>query len=551
MSKEPTESSGDSSSSADAGNRKRTRRRIPPLWLWLFVAVCLGGFAWFMRPERPDRLIGNSVSMGLGMLAFLVLAGWYVLRSGFSRRARWTPVFCLLILAAGFTALFRFEFLTGFGVPVFALRWSPQRVALVDVPSSSGEATSIQVDLSITSDTDFPGFLGPGQRLAVENVTLTRDWDAHPPKLVWRQPIGEGWSAFSVVNGFAVTMEQRGDTELVSCYDIDMGELLWWHGSEVRHADVMGGVGPRSTPTIHEGRVYAVGATGLFYCLDGASGEVIWEKDLVREFGSTPEKDIAAVAWGRAGSPLIVDQMVIVPAGGPSDENCVSLVAYDRIDGSEIWRGGERQIAYASPSLATLAGTRQILIVNQNFVTGHDLETGQRLWEHDWPGVSNGNANTSQAIGVLGDSVFVSKGYSEGAVLLRIAPQSDGTWTAEERWKNQTMKTRFTNVTIREGFVYGLDDGILECIELETGKRRWKRGRYGNGQLLQFGELLLVIGEFGELVLVEANPDRHVELGQFQAIEGKTWNNLCFSAPYLLVRNAEEAACYELTLAGE
>jgi outer membrane protein assembly factor BamB len=178
-------------------------------------------------------------------------------------------------------------------------------------------------------------------------------------------------------------------------------------------------------------------------------------------------------------------------------------------------------------------------------VSGHAVDTGQTLWQHPWPGQSSGRASASQAVPVGDDRVLVSKGYGGGAELFRVASNA-GKWSTERIWKQSVLKTKLTNVVVHQGHVYGLDDGILSCVELETGRRRWKRGRYGHGQMLLAGDVLLVLTESGELLMVDPIPERHQVLGRLPVLDGKTWNNLCLYGPYLLVRNAEEAACYEL-----
>jgi outer membrane protein assembly factor BamB len=205
------------------------------------------------------------------------------------------------------------------------------------------------------------------------------------------------------------------------------------------------------------------------------------------------------------------------------------------------------QIAYASPSLATLAGRRQITIVNESTVSGHDPVTGQLLWSHPWPGKSNGNASVSQAVAVGDDRVLLSKAYGEGAELLQLSEGTGGQLTVTTVWKSaRVLQTKFNNVVVHQENAFALSEGILECVDLATGRRRWKSGRYGHGQILGVGDLLLVMSEEGELNLVELNPERLVHLGSFQALSGKTWNNLCLYGKQLLVRNAEEAVCYEL-----
>jgi outer membrane protein assembly factor BamB len=260
-----------------------------------------------------------------------------------------------------------------------------------------------------------------------------------------------------------------------------------------------------------------------------------------------------AIAWGRSGSPLIVGDLVVVPAGGPSGGPFVSLVAYDRQTGREAWRGGETQISYSSPSLFTLGGVPTIVNVNESNVTGHDPKTGAVLWQEAWPGSSNTAANNSQAVRIDDTRLFLSKGYGGGCKLFAVTADADSEpreWQPRDIWTvPRNMQTKFSNVVRHNGSIYGLSEGILECIDEETGMRRWKKGRYGHGQILLVGDTILVLSETGELALVATNPDQYEELAKIQALEGKSWNNLAFSNPYLLVRNGQEAACYRMSLA--
>jgi outer membrane protein assembly factor BamB len=328
---------------------------------------------------------------------------------------------------------------------------------------------------------------------------------------------------------------------------VSSGKLVWKCVMAGRHEAPMGGVGPRSTPTIHQGRIYTIGGMGRLLCLDGRDGKVIWEKDLLAETGSDKGAEAQAVMWGRAGSPLVVADLglLVVPGGGRNGA-ATSLIAYDLTTGAARWRGGTSQISYVSPTLATLAGRRQVISVNEADVSGHDCESGAVLWQHTWPGSSSGNASCSQPHPLSGDRILLSKGYGEGAEMIRIG-ESNGRFTVETVWKNsRVLKTKFTNLTIAGEHAFGLSDGILECVRLDDGKSRWKKGRYGHGQVLGVGDLILVLAENGQLALVEADPQKHVELGRIDALQGKTWNSIALYGKLLLIRNAQEAACFEL-----
>ncbi len=528
---------------SEGPNEQRTGRIVPPLWYWLLVAILIAVNAWYRVPEPPDHAIANVIAMGSVAVAVMALLVWFTFFSRQSWIVRWTPPLMVVAAIAIFFAFYRLEGTFGGLVPIFVPRW---RHELAVAPS-----TGVKVPLNVTTDDDFPQFLGPNRDLAVDQISLARDWRARPPKLIWKHEIGTGHSAFSAVNGYAVTMEQRDEQELVTCYDLRTGVLQWSHAVHARHSQFLGGTGPRSTPTIYQGKVFALGATGILRCLDGTNGSLVWTKNVLEETGVTPEDDAKQVLWGHAGSPLIVENLVVVPGGGPSAGPKFSLLAFDRETGRRIWQAGDRQISYASPSLARLGGVRQIVIVNENNISGHNAATGAMLWEYAWPGSSNSSASTSQAIAVGDDRVLASKGYGEGSALFNVKHDGEtDRWTTETIWHHaRNLQTKMTNVVVYKDFVYGLSDGILECVELSTGARQWKSGHYYHGQILRVGELLLVETEDGEIMLVELTPEAHRELGSFEAIEGKSWNNLCLYSRYLLVRNSNEAACYELPLA--
>ena len=527
------------------------RGYVPSPWVGMAVIVFLA-LIMLVRWKGPssDYAIVNILTLIFGVFAAMILLFWFSFFSRYPSSVRMTTLVLVVGSLALMISLLRIDNVSGELVPELAWRWSPRPDQLLERPAV--EQADEAVDLSTTTAADFPQFLGPDRNLRLENLRLATDWESQPPVKLWRQPIGAGWSAFAAVNGFAVTLEQRGEEELVTCYEISSGELRWSHGIKARHATLMGGVGPRSTPTIDEGKVYALGATGVLRCLDGATGVLLWSNNLLKRYKINPEEDLSMIAWGRAASPLVVDELVVVPAGGPEGGQRVSLVAFNKSTGDLVWQGGDQQISYSSPALGILGGERQILIVNESSVSGHDPATGKQLWDHPWEGSSNSNASSSQAVPLPEDRVFVSKGYGGGSALLRVRRDSESKWSAEEIWSEPgNLKTKFTNVVIMDGYVYGLSDGILECVALETGKRAWKRGRYGHGQILGVDDLLLVQAESGEVSLVEATPEAHRELATFPAIDGKTWNNLCLYGPRLLVRNAEEAACYELPVLSE
>lgn len=528
-----------------------TKHREPRWWpTWrggLLFAFYLAVVIWLQvaKPLSGDQGASNVLSQLVGALAFLTLLLWFLFFSHQSWRLRLSVMLAVVVLVVGLSQIYRIERFSGDMIPKLTRRGAEvNSVALEDsiTPSQA-------VDLATATANDFPQFLGPGRNLRIDHLRLARDWDTNPPELLWRQEIGAGWSGFAVVNGHAVTMEQRGDLETVTCYDASTGKLEWARSIATPYTSVIAGGGPRATPSIDDGMVYTLGVSGQLWALDGATGEVVWQKDLLAEYGANEETELLSFPYGRSNSTLVVGDLVIVTPGGPA-ESAVSLAAYNKKTGEKVWQGHQRQISCSSPNAGTLGGVAQILITNENTVSGHDQVTGALLWEHPWKGATNADSNVSQAVALPPDRVFISKGYGLGASLLQLQPQADNTFEVKTLWhENRVMRTKFTNVAIRDGHVYGLSDGILECVELETGRRVWKGGRYKHGQILMVGDLLLVLAESGELLLVEATPEKkNSVLGRFQAIEGKTWNNLALYGDLVLLRNAEEAAAYRLPL---
>jgi outer membrane protein assembly factor BamB len=387
------------------------------------------------------------------------------------------------------------------------------------------------------SGPEWPGFRGGGRDGVVSGARIRTDWSAAPPVRLWRQPIGPGWSSFAVQGDRLYTQEQRGEEEIVACYKLTTGEPLWRHKDAVRFWDSEGGAGPRGTPALSNGRVYAFGATGILNALDAASGRLAWSRNAAADAG------VETPGWGFASSPLVVGELVVVAASG-------RLVAYDVATGERRWLGPTGGGGYSSPHLATIGGAPQILLLRGARTTSVAPADGTLLWEHRaQPGVSI----VQPALTEEGD-VLVAGGDSMGGNGLRRLAVAHGPagWTVEERWLSTGLKPYFNDFVVHEGHAYGFDGSLLSCIDLADGARKWKGGRYGHGQLVLLPEqdLLLVLSEAGELALVKASPDEFTEIARVPAIEGKTWNHPALVGDILLVRNGQEMTAFRLALAG-
>lgn len=550
----------DSSETSSPGRKPDGRTRHK----WFPVLVIAGLAAWWFRQAAHAQY-----TTLLHVLAVLVSVGlislWYLCCGGARTRVRSLVVGTLWLALITFLVAFRPVFNGDMGIFGWRLRFARDADKTLAPIESAGAAIDWQ-----TTPRDYPRFLGTGYWAEVHGVELETDWQAHPPQNLWRREIGAGWSGFAVVGDYAVTQEQRGERELVTCYRVATGEPVWTHADTARFdpADIVGSlgdVGPRATPTLHDDKVLTQGGTGIVNCLDARTGRVLWSHDTAAEFGTT------VTLWGKSGSPLVVDDTVVISVGAPgevasaagnsaagneptSGDYNSSLVAFDMETGAVRWSAGSRRAGYASPVLAGLAGERQIIVVNESYVTAHRASDGTVLWEHPWEHEHDRAAAASQPIPLEGDRLFLSKGYGVGASLLTLQRDKAGKLLAQPLWNppvKRVMKTKICNVVLRDGFVYGLDDVLLECIELETGEVRWKQRRrpeFGHGQIMLIGDVILVLSETGELALVEVSPEGYHELASFQALDDAnvTWNNPAFAPPYLVVRNAREAACFRL-----
>ena len=516
-------------------------KRISTLRLLFPIAVFVIGTAIFIAAHYwpNEKVTASNLSLvkmaAMATVAALLLL-WALRMPGWKKRYVWLTLVCTIGLVLAFV---KYDGMTGNFFPGFALRDWVQDAFFGGSPDTllekhrlaQGKAEGL-ADLTERPG-DWPAYRGNNRDGIVTGPKLARDWKAQPPKEIWRQPVGAGWASFSYSNGFLVTIEQRRDREVVACYDAATGKEVWTTGWDTRFHEEMGGPGPRATPTIAGGDVYAYGANGRLACLDGKDGREKW---------AVPTLDgNENIKWAISGSPLVVDNLVIVNPGAQTEAAKKRAVrAYDRTSGLEVWAAGNSKVGYASPQLATLGGKRQVLIFDHDGLAGHDLANGAELWRFAWPTYMGINA--AQPIVVNDSSVFISSDYSgtaTGGCMLRITP-TDGKWSVAEQWRTKptVMRCKFASpvrrIDANGDYVYGLNDGSLECIDLKTGKQVWKddrrprEGGIGHGQILLCDDLIVALTEeSGELVLVEATPQEFRELGRIKALNRgpKTWNN--------------------------
>ncbi len=383
---------------------------------------------------------------------------------------------------------------------------------------------------------DWPGFRGPRRDGIIPGVRIATDWSASPPVELWRRPIGPGWSSFAVHGGLIYTQEQRGEDEVVSCYNAATGKPVWIHRDAARFYESNGGPGPRGTPTLYQGRVYALGATGILKALDAGTGAVVWSRN------AASDTKTKVPGWGFASSPLVVDDQVIVAVQG-------KLAAYDLATGKPRWTGPAGGDGYSSPHLMTIDGVAQVLLMSGKGAISVAPADGKLLWQYPW----KTDTRIVQPALVAGSDLLMVAGEGVGGTGIRRVAVAHGPagWTTQERWTSNMLKPNFNDFVVHNGHLFGFDGSIMACIDLKDGTRKWKGGRYGAGQLVLLADqdLLLVLAEEGDLALVSATTDQFKELARIPGIEGKTWSHPVLAGDELLVRNGQEMAAFRLSLA--
>jgi outer membrane protein assembly factor BamB len=513
-------------------------RRVGRAYRWQVFGVAVGGGV-------VAALLSNN---SLGPIAWLMLSVpcvlttwvvWLLISRSMPARVRQVGLPVAIVLTWAAFLPIRIQGLDGDGQ--FEMRWRWTSTAedryLAKLANRGGPVASSREALTLRPD-DWPGFRGPDRDGVVRGLRIGTDWDAAPPRLVWKQLVGPGWSSLAVVGDRLFTQEQRGPSEAVVCLDALTGRENWAHLDPIRFDEGIAGPGPRATPTFAAGHIYALGATGILNCLDATTGERKWSRDIASESGAALPK------WGFVSSPLVVNGLVVVFAGGEGDKG---LLAYHADSGKPAWAAAAGRHTYSSPQFATFGGVQQILFFSERGLHAFDPASGAVLWEHAAAGGGPSLPRSLQPHPVGDSQIVIASEADLGTALLDL--KRDGTaWVPARHWASKEMKPSFNDFVVSDGFVYGFDGGIFCCVDLATGQRRWKQGRYGYGQVLLLAEqrLLLVAAESGDVVLLAADTAGHRELGQFPAIEGKTWNHPAVAHGRLYVRNGAEMACYEL-----
>jgi outer membrane protein assembly factor BamB len=398
------------------------------------------------------------------------------------------------------------------------------------------------------ADDQWFQFRGAGRDGISAETALVASWPESGPAIVWRRPLGQGFSGISIADGVLYTLDSTGvsDDGVIDAPDgspdeyavalaVEDGRELWRVRVDSTFADSRGS-GPRSTPTVWQGSVFLLTSNGKLVALARDDGAVLWQHDLVADFGGE------IPIWGYAASVLVEDQRLYVAGGGSGN----ALLAFEPRTGALLWSTGSSPPSYASPIAATLAGTRQILFLQGDRLVATDL-AGKELWSYPWPVINNISVATPVLAG--DDSVFLSASYDRGAVLLRVERQESGL-VPREVWRGTQMKNHFHMSIAWAGHLYGFDNAFLDCLVTASGEERWSARGYGKGSLLLADEKLIVLGERGQLALLAIDPDAHRQLAAHRLVQERTWTPPSLADGQLYVRTETELLRVDLRTSG-
>jgi outer membrane protein assembly factor BamB len=442
------------------------------------------------------------------------------------RLGRWLVAGLVLVVAGGAGAYFYIH-----------------RARFAADPALAAElARSEPVEEPAAPDTgDWPQWRGPRRDGTSPETGLLAAWPADGPKVLWKRPCGEGYSSLAVAGGRLFTLEMTDDGEAVVCWDAASGKDVWRVPYAAKYRSDQGG-GPRSTPTVDGGRVYAVGGTGVFHCLDAATGKVEWRHDLLEDFGAKN------LQWGVSYSPLVEGDLVFTNPGAPGGN---SVAAFDKHDGRLVWKKLDDAAGYSSPIAVTAAGVPQVVFFTGEALVGLSPADGTLYWRFPWVTSFGVNAATPLAFRArdgdrVNDYLFISSGYDKGCALLKLVAGSGAVPDVKTVYTGNQMRNHFSSPVRSGGYLYGFDDDRLACLDLRTGKVVWTQKGFQKGSLLLADGHLIVLGEKGDLALAEATPEGYREKARFRLTRRLCWSVPVLAGGRLYVRDQNDAYCLDL-----
>ncbi len=418
-----------------------------------------------------------------------------------------------------------------------ALLWTPA-AAQQRAAAAVATGASVQRDPG-TGAVGWPGFRGADRDGVSRETGLLDAWPAGGPRELWRVAAGAGYSGVSIDADRAFTLWQEAGKQVLVALATGSGEVLWKHALGPAFSSPYGD-GPRSTPVIDDGRVFAVDANGRLSAVRTGDGREIWSHDLEREFGAR----IPSI--GYASTPLVEGAHLLVEVG--AEER--AFIAFDKRTGAVVWSSQSDEPAYVSPVVLTWQDERQVVFFSASGLYALAPGDGRLLWHHPWssPCPSTGiPLNAASPVFIPPDRLFVSSAWGDhkGGAVLRIL-EREGDLAVAEVWHAPLIDSEIATAVLVDGYLYGFKGSILVAVDSETGKLRWSARGFGRGSLIAADGKLIVLGERGDLALVEANPDEYRELASAQILTGRSWTSPALAYGRLFVRNHEEIASFEL-----
>jgi outer membrane protein assembly factor BamB len=382
-----------------------------------------------------------------------------------------------------------------------------------------------------SSAPEWNQFRGFNKNGTVDENVLPEKWPSKGLKMLWKKEIGHAFSEVVALGDKIYTMySEKSDSvsglEFVACFDAGTGGEIWKTKVDSIFIDVDGwGDGPRSTPAVDENIVYSFSASGKLTATSITDGKIVWQVDFVKEFGSVRPR------WGFSTSPLLVDNILVMEAGG---EDAKAFVAFNKKDGKLLWAKGKGNSLYNSASIAKIDGTTQILFANGSTLYSFNTK-GDTLWT-----IKTSIRNpTAMPLFFDGNKIFLSNIHSKGFAIVEVTNN-----VAKVTTSGNTMKNDFSSCVYHNGYVYGFDVAALVCISVKSGEKKWTKRGFGKGSLIKVDDKLIVLSDKGKLIQVKATPDVYTEQGSMQAIRGKCWTAPSFANGKIYVRNLTEMACF-------
>jgi len=396
--------------------------------------------------------------------------------------------------------------------------------------------------------TDWGTFRGPSGNGVVPALANAK-WSL---KQVWKSPTNLGFSSFAESGGKVYTLvtgESDGNSgETIVCLDEKTGKQLWSKplsivpkytgGGDSGTPDNKGGDGSRSTPVVNAGKVYVIDSMLGVFCFDAATGKEVWKHDVMKDNAGVQIK------WENAASPVIDGDVLLLAGGGAGQ----ALIGLNKNTGKVVWKGEDDKMTHATPVLADILGVHQAIFFTQTGLVAVDPQKGSVIWRAPFPY----KVSTAASPVVFEDIVYCSAGYGVGAGAFKIS-KSGGKLEATQIWRRENQCfNHWSTPVVKDGYLYGMFSfkeygaGPLACVDIRTGEDKWAEKGFGPGQVILAGDKIIATSDKGEIVVVEASPDKYKEVARKDVLDGKVWSYPILANGKIFARSTTEGVCLDV-----